>query len=126
MGRGRLGKMNVSHTGCYYRPNFPNTDQTASLGLMYDYGYSGNGVKIAEVIRGGPADKAVSAIKAGHILEKIDGVALDDKMDFYQLLYRKVGKITLLSVFDPATNKRWEETIKPISGGEEGELLYTR
>ena len=56
----------------------------------------------------------------------IDGHAIDASIDFYQLLNRKVGKLTLLSVLDPATNKRWEETIKPISGGEEGELLYTR
>jgi C-terminal processing protease CtpA/Prc len=27
-------------------------------------------------------------------------------MDFYKLLNRKAGKYTLLSVFDPATNKR--------------------
>jgi C-terminal processing protease CtpA/Prc len=37
-----------------------------------------------------------------------------------------VGKLTLLSMFDPATNTRWEEATKPISGGGEGELLYKR
>ena len=78
------------------------------------------------MIDGGPADKASSSIKAGNIVEKIDGVTIDDSIDFYKLLNRKVGKITLLSVFDPAANKRLEETIKPINGGEEGELLYTR
>ncbi len=49
-----LGEMNVSHTGCYYRANFPNSDATAYLGLLYDYSYDGNGVKIAEVIAGRP------------------------------------------------------------------------
>ncbi len=29
-------------------------------------------------------------------------------MDFYKLLNRKAGKYTLLSVYDPAANKRWE------------------
>jgi C-terminal processing protease CtpA/Prc len=47
-------------------------------------------------------------------------------MDFYKLLNRKAGKYTLLSVFDPAGNKRWQETVKPINLGEEGELLYKR
>ena len=47
-------------------------------------------------------------------------------MDFYKLLNRKAGKFTLLSVYDPASNKRWDETVKPIDGGEEGELLYKR
>ena len=47
-------------------------------------------------------------------------------MDFYKLLNRKAGKYTLLSVYDPAANKRWEETVKPVSLGDEGELLYKR
>jgi tricorn protease len=121
-----LGEMNASHTGCYYRPNMPNSDQTAALGVFYDYSYTGNGLKVAELIEGGPLDKAASKIKAGNIIEMIDGRAIDDSIDFYQLLNRKVGKITLLSVYDPAANKRWEETVKPVSGGEENELLYKR
>lgn len=121
-----LGEVNVSHTGAYYRANFPNTDSTASLGLFYDYSYTGNGVKVAEVIQGGPVDLAASAVRAGNIIEAIDGVGVDASMDFYKLLNRKAGKYTLLTVFDPATNKRWDETVKPVSGGEEGELLYKR
>jgi Tol biopolymer transport system component/C-terminal processing protease CtpA/Prc len=121
-----LGEMNVSHTGAYYRAAFPNSDSTASLGLLYDYGYTGDGVKIAEVIQGGPVDLAASTIKAGQIIEAIDGNKIDASMDFYKLLNRKAGKFTLLSVLDPATNKRWEETVKPINGGDEGELLYKR
>ncbi|MEP7142710.1 MAG: S41 family peptidase [Ferruginibacter sp.] len=121
-----LGEMNASHTGCYYRPNMPNSDQTAALGMFYDYSYKGNGLKIAELVEGGPLDKAASKIKAGNIVEMIDGRAIDDSVDFYQLLNRKVGKITLLSVYDPTANKRWEETVKPITGGQENELLYKR
>lgn len=121
-----LGEMNASHTGCYYRSGMPNSDQTASLGLFYDYTYTGNGLKIAEVIEGGPLDKANSKIKAGNIIEMIDGFAVTDSIDFYQLLNRKVGKLTLLSVYDAAANKRWEESVKPIRGGEENELQYKR
>ena len=51
---------------------------------------------------------------------------IDAAMDFYKLLNRKAGKFTLLAVYDPASNKRWEETVKPVDGGEEGELLYKR
>ena len=121
-----LGEVNVSHTGAYYRAVFPNSDSTASLGLFYDYGYSGNGVKVAEVIQGGPVDLAASTIKAGDIIEAIDGTTIDASMDFYKLLNRKAGKYTLLSVFDPAANKRWDETVKPVSPGDENELLYKR
>jgi Tol biopolymer transport system component/C-terminal processing protease CtpA/Prc len=121
-----LGEMNVSHTGAYYRPTIPNVDATASLGLLYDYAHSGKGVKIAEVLQGGPVDLASASTKAGHIIEAIDGTEIDASMDFYKLLNRQAGKFTLLSVLDPATGRRWEETVKPIGGGEEGELLYKR
>jgi C-terminal processing protease CtpA/Prc len=121
-----LGEVNVSHTGCYYRANFPGSDSTASLGLIYDYAYTGNGVKIAEVIQGGPVDLAASSVRAGNIIEAVDGVTIDPSMDFYKLLNRKAGKYTLISVYDPAANKRWEETVKPINLGDEGELLYKR
>ena len=121
-----LGEMNVSHTGASYRPTIPNVDATASLGLLYDYGHTGEGVKIAEVLEGGPVDLAASSTKSGHVIEAIDGTRIDSSMDFYKLLNRKAGKFALLSVYDPASNKRWEETVKPVSGGEETELLYKR
>lgn len=121
-----LGEANVSHTGAYYGMGSPMGDQTASLGLIYDDSYTGGGVRVAEVIQGGPVDLAASTIKAGSIIEQIDGEAIDGSFDFYKLLNRKSGKFTLLSVYDPAANKRWEETVKPVGLGEEGELLYRR
>ena len=121
-----LGELNASHTGCRYRANPPNSDQTAALGLFYDYAYTGKGLKVAEVIIGGPVDKAASKIRAGHVIEKIDGVALTDSLDFYQLLNRKTGKLALLSMFAPDSSKRWEEIVKPISLGAENQLLYQR
>jgi C-terminal processing protease CtpA/Prc len=43
-----------------------------------------------------------------------------------RLLNRKADKPTLLSLHDPRTNARWEETVKPINRGEENQLLYER
>ena len=121
-----LGEMNASHTGSGYRAIRPNVDQTADLGLFYDYDYKGAGLKIAEVIDGGPLNKAASKVKAGDVIEKIDGEVIDEKVDFYSLLNRKVGKLTLLSLQRPSTGDRWEESVKPIAMGELGELLYKR
>lgn len=121
-----LGEANASHTGARFNPGAGNADRTAELGLLYDAAYVGAGVKVAEVLEGGPADKAASRIKAGHVIEKIDGEAVTPAMDFYRLLNRKAGKLTLLSMLDPASNTRWDEAIKPIASGEQGELLYKR
>ncbi|MCK9218958.1 MAG: S41 family peptidase [Bacteroidales bacterium] len=121
-----LGEMNASHTGCGYRASRPNMDQTADLGVFFDYNYSGPGLKIAEVVENGPLDKTTSKVKSGSILEKIDGEAITDTLDVYSLLNRKTGKLTLLSLLNPATGDRWEETLTPISVGEANELLYKR
>jgi len=121
-----LGEANASHTGCRYGADHPNSDQTAELGVLYDLEFKGPGVKVAEVVMGGPLDKASSKIRAGHIIEAIDGQPVGSDIDFPRLLNRKAGKLTLLSVFDPAQDSRWDESLKPITGGEESELLYKR
>ncbi|MEJ2215267.1 MAG: S41 family peptidase [Gemmatimonadota bacterium] len=120
-----LGEVNVSHTGMRYRDSEPGGDETAELGLLYDYDWTGDGMRIAEVVRGGPADKAGSKIRAGDILERIDGQAITPDMDFYALLNRKVGKLTLLSLTN-GTGEHWDETVKPIGAGAEHELMYKR
>lgn len=121
-----LGELNASHTGCRYAHPQQNMDATASLGLFYDQTFTGDGLKITEVIKKGPLDNAASKVKTGVIIEKIDGQAITALTDHNQLLNRKAGKNTLLSLYDPGTNTRWEETLKPISLGEENELRYQR
>ena len=119
-----LGELNVSHSGASYFNNAPNGDATASLGIFYDYTYKGNGVKVEEVIKDGPLDKAGLNIKPGMIIESIDGETIAADKDLAQYLNRKTGKLTLLTVVDGANKK--EITIKPISLGEESQLLYKR
>lgn len=121
-----LGELNASHTGGRYTPQTTNTDATAALGLLYDETFTGNGLKVAEVIAGGPADKATGKIKAGDIIEMIDGEAITDTEDWSKLLNRKTGKNTLLKVYDPKSNNRFEETIKPVSFADEAGLMYKR
>ena len=121
-----LGELNASHTGARYRPKNETGDQTAALGLFYDYDYQGDGLKISEVMDKSPVVKEDSKIKAGVIIEKIDGQAITAQTNPYQLLNRKADKNTLLSLLDPASKDRWEEVVKPISLGEENELRYQR
>ena len=122
-----LGELNASHTGCYYSPpRAPEADATASLGFFRDYGHAGPGIRIAEILPGGPLDKAALRIRAGHVIEKIDGTALDGSFDHARLLNRKAGQFTLLSLLDPARKQRWDETVKPIALNEEAPLVYRR
>lgn len=121
-----LGELNVSHSGSSYSPSMPNSDATASLGIFYDQNYKGDGVKIEEVIAEGPLSKAGMNIKAGLILERIDGEVISADKDLSQLLNRKAGKNTLLTILDPATKKSRELIVKPVTLAEENALLYKR
>lgn len=121
-----LGELNASHTGGRYGHRQQNADATASLGLFFDESYTGTGLQIAEVLNKGPFDKAESQVATGAILEQIDGTALTDQVNMHRLLNRKAGKTTRLSFFNPQTNTRWDETVKPITRGAEQQLLYQR
>lgn len=121
-----LGELNASHTGGRFSPQNPNGDQTASLGLFYDEFIGGDGLKITEVIANGPIDVANSKIKAGMIIEKIDGETVSGGIDYARLLNRKAGNYILLSLLDVNSNNRFEEIIKPITGVAEQGLLYNR
>lgn len=121
-----LGELNASHTGGRYNQPMPEGDATGTLGLLYDEKYTGNGLKVSEVIAGGPLDRSVNKIKAGDVIEKINGVEIGNDMDWSRLLNRTTEKNILLSVYDPETKTRFEETTKPISFGEEGSLMYKR
>nr|WP_319398151.1 S41 family peptidase [uncultured Carboxylicivirga sp.] len=120
-----LGEMNGSHTGCRYYPSSKGGDKTAHLGLFYDNNYSGLGLKIAEVMDKSPVLDEKTKIKAGVIIEKIDGTPVNNA-NKYKLMNHKAGKPTLLSLYNSANGKRWEETVKPITQGTESELLYER
>ncbi len=121
-----LGELNGSHTGGRYAPSFPNGDNTATLGVLYDETYTGIGLKVTEVIQGGPMNKAKIEIHAGDIIKKIDGQLITDSTDWNALLNRKSGKNTLITFFTSSSSKENEVVIKPISIGEENALMYKR
>lgn len=122
-----LGELNVSHTGGRYRPDFPNGDETATLGLFYDLTRKSDGLLVKEVIAGGPFDIDGSHMTAGMIIDRIDGQPITTKIDYAALLNHKAGQLTLISFHDPHTSAAYEESIKPIKPGvETNVLLYNR
>jgi tricorn protease len=121
-----IGELNVSHAGARYSGSIPQADATASLGIFMDYSHKNDGIKITEILKGGPLDKAGLSIQNGMIIEKIDGETISTDKDVAWYLNRKADKFTLLEVLDPKTNTRQQVTVKPVSLGEENQLLYKR
>lgn len=121
-----LGELNVSHAGARFSRTIENPDATASLGMFMDYEHTGNGIRITEVLEGGPLEKASFEITPGMIIEKIDGEIVTPDRDAASFLNRKTGKFVLLEITGPGNNDRKQITVKPISLGEERALLYRR
>ena len=120
-----LGELNASHTGARYWGTAPKL-QTAELGLFFDPEYKGDGLRVQEVIKRGPFAVRNTKVTPGCIIEKIDGDSLLQGKDYFHLLDGKVGKPVRVSVFNPKGKKRFDVVIRPISAGEQQELLYKR
>jgi len=131
-----LGELNVSHSGARYGRQVQNADETASLGAFYDPAYEGPGVKIVEVIAGGPLDKAGFDIAAGTIIEAVDGEAIAADRDIESYLNRKAGQNVLLALASPApagakgtaaaVPAKREIAVKLVAAREESQHLYRR
>jgi Tol biopolymer transport system component/C-terminal processing protease CtpA/Prc len=121
-----LGELNASHTGARYRPRDREGDETAALGLLYDTAWQGDGLRVAEVLDQGPADKATSTIEAGTIVTAIDGEPLSGGVNPWSLLDRKAGRPVLLTLASEAGGDGREEVLRPITLREESNLLYER
>lgn len=120
-----LGELNVSHSGGRY--SAPGAkDQTASLGLLYDWTFDGKGLKVDEVVAAGPFDRATSKVKPGVIVESINGNPIDDTTDYTAIFNNIAGKKTLVALYDPSSKTRWEEVVLPISTAQMNNLLYDR
>ncbi|MBR5334595.1 MAG: peptidase S41, partial [Alistipes sp.] len=91
-----------------------------------DFNRKGDGLLVQEIVVGGPFDKATSKLRAGDIIEKINGNAILEGEDYFPLLNRLAGKRTLISIYRPEANERWEEIVTPFSRGNLTALLYKR
>jgi tricorn protease len=119
-----LGELNVSHSGARFSSSIENSDETASLGVISDPAYTGPGIKIVEVIAGGPLDKAGLDAAPGTIIEAVDGRTIGAGEDPAPFLNRKAGQNTLLVLSH--NEKKREVAVKPVSPREEAALLYRR
>lgn len=121
-----LGELNGSHTGARYRPDSPDgAARTASLGVFFDQEFDGPGFRIAEIMEGGPLDKAELDIEPGMTLVAIDGEELNASRNLYALLDRKIGNRVRLTL-ERDGGERFDEVVKPVSLGEENQLRYDR
>jgi len=121
-----LGELNVSHSGARFYLNNPNGDQTASLGIIPDVTYQGQGIKVDEILLGGPLDRKELNLSAPFIITAIDGNTISADKDWAYYLNRKSDRYILLTLKEIGNSKERQVTVKPISLSQESRLLYRR
>ncbi len=91
-----LGELNGSHTGAryFYRSGL----SFGTLGALYDNDYDGDGLKIKEVLKGGPIYIADPEVKAGDIITAINGKPIKAGESWYSLLESKAGERIMLTI----------------------------
>jgi C-terminal processing protease CtpA/Prc len=120
-----LGELNGSHTGArYYAPGASRP--TAALGVFYDESYTGDGLRIQEVLAKGPFAVKNTGVTAGCIIRSIDGEKILAGQDYFPLLEGKAGRKVRLSVYNPSTQKTEDVVVRAISQADQTELLYKR
>ncbi len=119
-----LGELNVSHTGARYSGKAPQ-ETTGQLGLIYDLTYSGPGLKVAEILKNGPFDRATTSIKPGDIITAINGKKFDGTQDPAVLLNGTTRHKTLVTFTSPE-GVSVEEVVLPISPSQQNNLLYDK
>ena len=122
-----LGELNVSHTGGRYRgsSDVSAPERTSSLGALYDLNYKGHGACIAEVLEKGPLAAVRPVVKAGSVVEKINGEGVTAEMPVDRLLSNASGKRTQVTLKNPDGTER-NIVVRPVSAGVQNELLYDR
>ena len=115
-----LGELNGSHTGARYRP--AGGESLGRLGVLYDWNYTGEGLRIAEVLPGGVLNLADSKIAAGDLITAIEGHVIAAGENWIPLLAGKAGK--KISVTVKTGGKEKELFVKPAAS--ESNLLYRR
>ena len=91
------------------------------------FGVGGPGLKIAEIVKRGTADKRGLKLNVGDVIVAIDRTDLKPDVNISQLLNGKVGEMVALEIADPAAPKgRRRVEILAVSRQQMGPLMYDR
>ncbi len=122
-----LGELNASHLGISSFLRTPD-EFTADLGLIFDESHKGPGLKIAEVLKRGPADKRGLAVKAGDVVLSIDRTEITDKTNLSKMLNARVNDMVLLEITSNPADPKAKRKVETQAAGRAdiSKLMYER
>jgi tricorn protease len=125
-----LGELNGSHLG--FTMNVPadgkgaanlTREATSHLGVRFDPTFAGPGLKIRDVLPGGPAEKKRSRLMEGDVITKVDGIEVNRDIDLTLVLNGPSDREVALTVTG-ADKKTREVNLRPIAYPVAQALLY--
>ena len=123
-----LGELNGSHLGFRTASSRSSSGgwsiSTPHLGVRFDQQFKGPGLRIADVIPEGPADKSQSKLEAGEVILQIDGVSVDPQMNLAKLLNGPLDRDITLKV--KKDDEERTVTMRPTTYSAVRSLLYQK
>ncbi len=123
-----LGELNGSHLGFWTHESGPGepspwTAETAHLGVRWDRGFVGPGLRVGSVMEGGPGGREKSRLFPGDVVLALDGQRLDPALDQDALFTGPPDRDVLLQVRGADGTER-SVALRPISFGAARALVY--
>jgi tricorn protease len=125
-----LGELNASHLGVFGAGTAPE-EMTADFGLLFDESYRGPGLKVAEILKRGPADKRGLTLHARDVIVSIDRQPVTNDRELSELLNGKAGEAVPIEYVpagldpkDPKHRKKLE--LQAVGRDTAAVLVYER
>jgi Tol biopolymer transport system component/C-terminal processing protease CtpA/Prc len=120
-----VGELNASHTGASLTNQRRVRDETANLGLWFDWSHDGPGLRVRDVLRDGPADTDETRIRPGEYVVAVAGKEVAPTESFAQALTGQAGKTLEVQVNSRPT-RDGARTVKlaALSASRFRDLLY--
>ena len=122
-----LGELNASHLDIMGLGT-ASEETTADLGILFDDTYRGPGLKVAEILKRGPADKRGITLKPGEIVLSMEGTEINETTNISKLLNAKSGETVSLQVTATPADPKARRRLEIQAGTRESvqELMYER
>ena len=119
-----VGELESSHSEVSAYNTAPRSVNTAHLGFLFDYAYSGSGIKILEVPARTPGAYAKSKLSPGEVVTKINGKDASLNEAFLaDALGNQAGREITLTV-QGTDGKSREVKYRALSAGEFGGIVF--
>ncbi len=117
-----LGELSASHLGVYGPWEWSGSAPTGELGVLPDYSWEGEGIRVDSIVPWSPADLGGSRLEPGDLILTIDGERVGARDNLYRPLARKTGEEVVLGV--RRNGGYLEVVIEPVSSWEMQDLCY--